>query len=208
MGTFTLRVRTPNGETLNEAIDLNGDGDASDSGETDPVVVNWEITGDCDTDNDEVADESCWMIGKVSTDPIRDPLGSFINASDVNDATAIENEVVDETYVGELWNGGTNISILDFLTTTEAGPAFLNLDFEILNPLLTISVVTPLENFATLNPVPYLEYQIQVDKPISDAKVSLSTIGYAQGKRFIYPSYRIGFSPIEGQSLIQFVIQN
>lgn len=212
LNTFTLRVRTPDTdgdgirETLNTLIDLNEDGDTADSGENDPVVVNWEITGDCDTNGvfPEEAEENCWMIGREADPSDPDSIDSFIYTDDVN--TAVLNEVLQgDTHQGQMHNGYTNINILNFLTGTESNPATA---MEILNPLLTISVVSPLENAVTLDSVPYLEYQIQVDKPISDNKSSIHTVGKAEGKLGTYVWPLLDYLGIAENPLIQFVIQN
>jgi len=80
--------------------------------------------------------------------------------------------------------------------------------FEILNPTLKLSVISPLTNNATSNRIPNLEYQILTDQPISDNKIVYMAEGRAEGRQGTYVRNIRASQGLESNAIINFVIQN
>ncbi|EKD93133.1 MAG: hypothetical protein ACD_28C00232G0003 [uncultured bacterium] len=178
---FILKIKTPNGEVL--------------EGDSDTIIVNWEISGTCD---DGISNYECYMIPAIPDAP-GEP-DTQLNAYKLNDSVSIDYELLNGLYdVGKDDLDQKNI-ILDFLTADYLGR-------EILNPSLKLSVISPLIEFGG-GSIPYLEYQMVVDKPISDTKVLYVSEGKSEGKLGNYVQHIRASQGIGSSAIINFAIQN
>jgi len=197
---FVLRVRVPD-------FDGNGAPDFLDG--DDQVIVNWEISGDCDTDGNGSADETCYMVADPGIAPTYS-LNTQIQATNINPDHSINAgdpyEVLTVNFPNPNVKGMTNMIStgpfrIDFFLR-ETTP------FEILNPVLKLSVISPLTNSLTSSRIPNLEYQILTDTPISDNKIIYMAEGSAEGRLGTYVRNIRASQGLESNALINFVIQN
>ena len=184
MTQFIVRISTPDGELL----DGNNE-----------VIVNWEISGDCDTDGIQGADEICYMVADQGV--------SGIDADSIN--ININTNTYDILDISDL--GATNLfsapwNVISIGLFLQSVPSTFG--FEILNPTLKLSVISPLTNNATSNRIPNLEYQILTDQPISDNKIVYMAEGRAEGRQGTYVRNIRASQGLESNAIINFVIQN
>jgi hypothetical protein len=190
LSNLLIRVRTPNGESLS-ATDM------------DQVVVNWEISGDCDTTGDSMGDASCYMV------PSYFPTGtdSAISFNDLNGANGPNDYLLVD---GASSVFDSPISIAGFPPFPDVPPVnFLTLGppAEIMEPNLRLSVISPLTN-GSGDRIPYLEYQVLTNVPVADNKVIYTSIGLSQGRQGVYFREIQASQTLESNSVVNFVVQN
>jgi len=189
MAEFALKIRTPNGETL--------------AGGDKTIIMNWEISGDCDVDGDYVGDETCYLLPKNPEWELDS--NTQLSATRINNAATINYEILMEIDEGTNDFNQDPYLIIDFLTAF-FGDHYLNR--EILNPVLKLIVISPLIDSLYSTPIPYLEYQITTDKNISDNKIIYLADGKSEGNQGIYVQHLRATQSLGNAAVINFVVQN
>lgn len=190
LDTLILRVRTP---------DVNGDGTRETLAGDDEVILNWEISGDCDTDgNPTTATETCYMVANPG------PPSSYITGNSINANPTYE--VLSVNFPSPNVKGMTNM----FPTGTFRIDNFLRFTtpFEILTPILKLSVIYPLTNSSNNARLPYLEYQLLTEREISDNKVISKGSARAQGRLGSYVGNSLSVRDLGSNAIINFAVQN
>ncbi|MBT5016038.1 hypothetical protein HN748_04410 [Candidatus Peregrinibacteria bacterium] len=193
--SFYLRIRTPEGSDL--------------SGNSDESIVNWEISGDCDTDEDFVSDKSCYlMAASGGTVMGGDVFDSYIDYTAINNAKSNGDYIVlngfNDYYLGKD-ETKINRMIEEFLTSF-AGDG--DIEKEVLNPKLKLSVISPLLKIDMTTSVPYLEYQLITDPAYSDNKIVYTATGKSNGRLGSYIRGIQATQALGSDSVISFALQN
>ena len=163
------------------------------------IIVHWSIVGNCDYEPDDSNDGSCVGIA-VSSSQTNTSNFSDINKDAINDAkdnsfgmqyAVVGSEATFDTgprnRIDDL-NTSSNPTILNYLTNATPTATLPTVD----QPILYMSVVSPMttgyDAFADApTTVPYIEYQIETDQPISDSNFTVHATGwygtYRQSKK-------------------------
>lgn len=208
LGAFRLRVRTP---CADGTYDPECDRYVLDAGngtiDEDETVVRWQIIGECTKNNrTETCALGAWDAVKELENNIRDPYeNSEIYESLINDLSEeinIENwGYTPSQMYGEdpVTSSIHNIKISDFISDTTTG-------LTIHKPYLKLTLLpVPLETTPAPNVerVPYLEYQLLTDHPVSNTEKFYNVFVNYQGQAF-----QIHETEAEDRNVIDFAIQN
>ncbi|OGJ47693.1 hypothetical protein A2344_01955 [Candidatus Peregrinibacteria bacterium RIFOXYB12_FULL_41_12] len=187
-GDFEIKVRTPNGEEILCADGSNGYCDY----DNDLVVMTWQIWGEC-------GGVGCYIEGYPYTLDEDDP---FVTP-DRYDANPYNSEI----YTNLI---NTQYSVLDttyfFQGSADGSDVGEALSSSIAEPVLHLAFVQTI--MSADNPLPYLEYQIVTDTPISNDRSFISAKGYYVSKGDTYFWTKEGSYSQFTESLVNFVFQN
>lgn len=178
MASLEIRFRVPDGYS---ALDQSSD----------DIVLYWEFTGECD---DGSGPYTCSFVPFEEGDPFNDE--TQIHDSDVNNP-GIETLPITLNTEGRK-NAKTPKELQEFLLVASID-----------RPNLHLSTLAPFQtNDISSETLPYLEYQLYVNGPISDSKILYSARGEAEGKIGTYIRDIQASQSIESSSVIHFVLQN
>jgi hypothetical protein len=193
--SFYLRIRTPEGSDL--------------AGSSDNTIVNWGISGDCDTDgNTTDSEKSCYLMATSGgTIMGGDNFSSYITHEVINTASISDYVVLDSSNNDHLGKDEIKVTrtIEEFLTSFYGDG---DIDKEVLNPQLKLSVISSLLKIDMVTSVPYLEYQLITDPAYSDNKIVYTATGKSNGRLGSYIRGIQATQALGSDSVINFALQN
>lgn len=188
---FILKVRTPIDPDTGFRYILD------DS--TDDAILNWEFDATCN----DGSDYTCFLVPLTILGDETLIYESTINTS--SDFMVIHAQDPFGMGYGEDDQGNTDVFIIQFLAGTYAT---YSLSHTITEPIFKLTIPRYLTEFGTSEVIPYLEYQIVTDTPISDNKIIYRSSGRAEGRSGAYVRNIQASQSIENASVINFIIQN
>lgn len=137
-----------------------------------------------------------------------DVFDSYIDYTAINNAKSNGDYIVlngfNDYYLGKD-ETKINRMIEEFLTSF-AGDG--DIEKEVLNPKLKLSVISPLLKIDMTTSVPYLEYQLITDPAYSDNKIVYTATGKSNGRLGSYIRGIQATQALGSDSVISFALQN
>lgn len=156
------------------------------------IVVQWKLSGKCDSDEDGAEDDSCAMVA-VPGNPVSALNEAWINEEKEENYSLLENKTKGS------YTNAYPPSDASFLGSEPGFPAKLS-NFS--QPILNLFLSSALISDAGKN-IPYLEYQVLTDEPIGNSRTVIKVEVVVDDNAFVKTIYKD-----VKKELIDFAVQN